>query len=299
MNNPRIAATLVNDFCRNYMPCGHGICEWGYTSLNKANLTRLTALALAAALPFGAFACEGLRDGPMGTVVEVTDGDTVVLDSGTKVRLIGMQAPKLPLGREGFETWPLADEARDALADIAMGQDVTLRFGGEDRDRHGRALAHMFIGDDEIWAQAAMLEAGLARVYSFPDNRFCLDELYAAEARARAERRGIWTDPYYQLRDADDPDSLLERVDQYELVEGRVLQAEQVGSRVYLNFGRFWKEDFTVVIERDGLRLFETEGADPLALEGKLIRVRGWIGERDGPRMDVTHPEQIEVLAVQ
>jgi len=254
---------------------------------------------MAAALPFGAFACEGLRDGPSGTVVEVTDGDTVVLDSGIKVRLIGMQAPKLPLGREGFETWPLADAARDALVEIAMGEDVILRFAGEDQDRHGRALAHMFIGDKEIWAQAAMLEAGLARVYSFADNRFCLDELYAAEARARADRRGIWTDPYYQLRDADDPDALLERVDQYELVEGRVLQAEQAGSRVYLNFGRLWKEDFTVVIERDGLRVFEAAGADPLALEGKLIRVRGWIGERDGPRMEVTHPEQIEVLAVQ
>ena len=39
-------------------------------------------------------ACEGLRDGPKGTVTEVVDGDTLLLDTGRVVRLIGIQAPK-------------------------------------------------------------------------------------------------------------------------------------------------------------------------------------------------------------
>ena len=38
---------------------------------------------------------------------------------------------------------------------------------------------------------------------------------------------------------------------------------------------------------------------DPVKLGGALVRVRGWIDDRDGPRVAVTHPEQIEVLAVQ
>ena len=43
--------------------------------------------------------------------------------------------------------------------------------------------------------------------------------------------------------------------------------------------------------------MFERAGLDPLRLEGALVRVRGWVDERDGPRIEVTHPEQIEVLA--
>ena len=232
--------------------------------------------------------------------MQVTDGDTVVLATGERVRLIGMQAPKLPLGREGFQTWPLADEAKLALEEMALGADVHLRFGGEKMDRHGRMLAHMFVmGDIEVWTQQAMVKAGFARVYSFADNRFCLDELLRAEARARIDRRGIWADPYYQIRYADQPKRLLERAGHYELVEGRVLAAERSGSRVYLNFGRYWKEDFTVVIDRSGQKAFAAAGIDPLIYDGALVRVRGWIDDRDGPRIEVSHPEQIEVLATQ
>ena len=58
--------------------------------------------------------CEQLQAGPSGRVVAVSDGDTVDLDSGLTVRLVGIQAPKLPLGREGFTAWPLGDEAKAA-----------------------------------------------------------------------------------------------------------------------------------------------------------------------------------------
>jgi endonuclease YncB( thermonuclease family) len=245
-----------------------------------------------------AAACEGLADGPRGVVTSVTDGDTVILDSGLVVRLIGTQAPKLPLGRDNFETWPLAPEAKAALEKLVLRKQVTLRYGGERIDRNGRSLGHLFVdGAPESWVQGAMVGAGLARVYSFPDNRRCLDELMAEETRARTKKLGIWSDPYYTVRRADRPDALAEREGHYELVEGRVLVADEAGGRVFLNFGRTWKEDFTAVIDASALRLFAESGLDPLVLEGALIRVRGWVDNRDGPRVEVTHPEQIEVLA--
>ncbi len=271
---------------------------------NSKTFASGTVLALGmwgmmSALSLAAPACEGLREGPKGLVVEVVDGDTVVLDNDLKVRLIGMQAPKLPLGRIGFEAWPKADEARETLAELALGEMVEIRYGGAERDRYGRVLGHMFIQEGQIWVQQAIVSAGLARVYSFPDNRFCLEELYLAEARARVERLGIWDgEPYYRVRQADRPDRILERLDNYELVEGRILNADRVGQRVYLNFGTYWKEDFTVVIERSGLRAFERAGIDPLSLEDALVRVRGWVDQRDGPRIEITHPEQIEILAM-
>ena len=65
------------------------------------NVLRFAAAAVFVAMPLSALAmgCDGLVDGPKGTVMSVTDGDTVVLDTGVVVRLIGTQAPKLPLGR--------------------------------------------------------------------------------------------------------------------------------------------------------------------------------------------------------
>ena len=267
--------------------------------LFKTSLVHLATLAALSTVSTAALACEQLRMEPGGIVTAVTDGDTVILDDGRVIRMIGTQAPKLPLDRPDFPTWPLAPQAKEALEAIALNHPVRLGFGGETVDRYGRVLAHVFVTtpEGEIWAQQAMVARGLARVYSFPDNRACLDLLFAAEGRARLAGLGIWADPYYSTRAANAPGDLLARAGHYELVEGRVLLAEQSGGRVYLNFGRFWKEDFTAVIDAPALRLFAEAGMDPLVLENALVRIRGWVDDRDGPRIEVTHPEQIEVLA--
>jgi micrococcal nuclease len=244
-------------------------------------------------------ACEGLRDGPKGRVTEVVDGDTVLLDTGLVVRLIGIQAPKLALGREGLVDWPKSRESKAALVALALNQPVLLRYGGEEMDRYGRALAHVTVtGEAPVWLQEAMLAKGLARVYSFPDNRACLAELMASETRARAAGLGIWGDSYYRVRRADRSVELAKLAGHYELVEGRVLNAERLGSQVFLNFGRYYKEDFTAVIDARALRLFADAGIDPAKFGGALLRVRGWVDDRDGPRVAITHPEQIELLAI-
>lgn len=269
--------------------------------LFQLSLVRLAALAALSSVSVAALACEQLTMEPGGIVTSVTDGDTVILDDGRVIRMIGTQAPKLPLDRPDFVTWPLAPEAKAALEQLALNKPVRLGFGGEKVDRYGRILAHLFIEtpQGEIWGQREMVAKGLARVYSFPDNRACLDLLFAAEGRARLGGLGIWADPYYSVRAANAPGDLLARAGHYELIEGRVLLAEKAGGRVYLNFGRFWKEDFTVVIEAPALRLFVEAGLDPLVLDNALVRIRGWVDDRDGPRIEVTHPEQIEVLAIQ
>ena len=114
------------------------------------------------------------------------DGDTVVLDDGKEVRLVGIQAPKLPLNRPNFKEWPLAREAKEELEKLILNQRVTLSYGGTRTDRHGRTLAHLHT-DDGVWAQGEMLSRGLARVYTFSDNRAAAPEMMALEA-ARGKR---------------------------------------------------------------------------------------------------------------
>ncbi len=269
----------------------------GLVLLVREVLTIAAALVLAAMPLSAVLGCEDLVDGPKGTVVSVSDGDTVVLDTGVVVRLVGTQAPKLALGRLDFEAWPKAEESRLALEKLVLGQPVRVRHGGEQVDRHGRTLGQLFVtGEPELWVQQKMVADGWARVYSFPDNRACVPQLLAAETQARLKALGIWADPYYLVRRADRPAELAGRQGRYELVEGRVLLADEAQGRVYLNFGRSWKQDFTAVIDRAALALFSRSGVDPLQLDGATVRIRGWVDEVDGPRVEITHPEQIEVL---
>lgn len=233
-----------------------------------------------------------LEQGETGVVIEVVDGDTVRLASGIEVRLVGIQAPKLALGRPGFVDWPLAEDAKAGLADWVLDRPVTLHYGGRRVDRHGRALAHL-ARDDGLWVQGALLAGGLARVYSFADNRALIADMLALEQDARVARRGIWDHAYYRIRSPEDLDRVENR---FELVEGVVADAAVVRGRGYLNFGADWRTDFTVSVAPRDRRLFDRAGRVLTDLIGKRVRVRGWVEQYNGPMIEATHPEQIEVL---
>jgi endonuclease YncB( thermonuclease family) len=256
-------------------------------------------------LPAGAGA-QAAQEGPAGEraeslglafaagapAVTVIDGDTLALADGREVRLVGIQAPKLPLGRTGFAAWPLAEEAKRKLEEVALGLPLDLGFGGRRGDRHGRVLAHLFDAEGR-WIQGELLRAGLARVYSFADNRGAIAEMLALEREARAAGRGIWGDPFYAVRDAAAAGDWLGG---FELVEGRVHAVGRGGGRTYLNFAEDWRQDFTIALDRRTLELFAEDGLDLDSLAGKRLRVRGWLKSYNGPMIEVTHPEQIEVL---
>ena len=273
-------------------------------AIDPSSRRRTSAVAAALAALFlasvaGAAPTDSLEPGERGRVAEVVDGDTVILDGGPSVRLVGLQAPKLALGRPGVEDWPMSGAARDALAALVFRREVTLHYGGARRDRHGRALAHLVRAGDGLWVQRAMIEAGMARVYSFADNRALLPELLAAEHAARAAGRGIWRHPRYRVRDAAGLD---DAIGGFHIVEGAVHDAAIVRGRVFLNFGADWRTDFTVTIARRDRRTFESAFADAgvgdlTALTGRRVRARGWLRERNGPQIVATHPEQIELLA--
>jgi hypothetical protein len=186
----------------------------------------------------------------------------------------------------------MADEARDALARLTEGVTVTLAFGGQPIDRHGRLLAHLYDADG-TWIQGELLSRGLARVYTFPDNRKLAEDMLALEREARDAGRGIWGHPFYALRT---PGTVAGDVGTFQIVEGTVVDAASVRARSYLNFGEDWRTDFTAVVGADARKLFEESGIDIISLSGRPVRVRGWVRSYNGPMISVTHPEQIEVL---
>lgn len=246
-----------------------------------------------------AYASCNLKQGGSDTIVEVVDGDTVILSSGKQVRMVGTQAPKLALSRKDFVDWPLADLAKTELENIALGKKVELQYGGLKIDRHHRILAHLFITDEDgqkIWLQEYMLKQGLARTYSFKDNRSCIAELLAAETAARADGTNIWSDHYYDIIHANNLQKLNQKHGTYQLIEGKLNKFEYRYGQLYFNFGDNYRTDFTINVGKSHRMAFAQSKIDFASLVGKTIRVRGWLEQRGGPMIEATHPEQLEFL---
>jgi Staphylococcal nuclease homologue len=166
------------------------------------------------------------------------------------------------------------------------------------RDRYGRLVAQVDVRREngERWVQAEMAAAGHARITASGADRGCAAELMRRERAARAAKLGLWADPYYGLRRAEDPAAVSRERGRFTIVEGNVLSVRESGGTIYVNFGRRWSEDFTVTIAKRNERAFTAAGLEPKRLAGRRIRVRGWIEERGGPWVEASRPEQIEVM---
>lgn len=246
-------------------------------------------------------ACQG-QDGGRSIVVDISAGETLILEDGRAVRLMGILGPKP--GRNGVSS-AARGQMETALSKLTLGKAVVLHLGGRQRDRYGRILAHVMVeagADAPVWVQSALVSSGLARVISFRDNRLCTQELLAAEERARVGQAGLWKTGYFAIRSALAEDVLYRLSRNYEIVEGHVSNVAEIRGKTYINFGQNWRRDFTAFIPSRSLDLFRNgdagrgERASLAELNGKYIRVRGWLKNYNGPSITVTHPEQIEVI---
>jgi endonuclease YncB( thermonuclease family) len=221
-----------------------------------------------------------------GTVESVVDGRSFVLADGREVRLDGIEVPP-------------AQEA--ALAALVLGRAVTLRHAKEATDRYGRILADAVIPGDQAAAPGSlaktMLAQGLARISGRPGGAACMAELRPAEVAARAAKLGLWADPRYFPRQAEDAAGVAAERGRFTLVEGKVVSVRESGGTIYVNFGRRWSEDFTVTIPKRHERQFTAAGLEPRTLAGRHVMVRGWIEERGGPWIEASAPEQVEIVA--
>jgi endonuclease YncB( thermonuclease family) len=226
----------------------------------------------------------------------ILDGRTFLLDENREIRLAAIEVPRIPQAQErNAAVAGLA--ARDQLAAVLAGADIVLKGTDPSSDRYGRVLAFAFVTRNgvERSAQAEMLAAGYALVAARVGNRDCAAGLLAHENVARKAKLGLWGDPYYVMRQAENPTEVLADRGHFALVEGKVLSVRTSGATIYVNFGRRWSEDFTVTILKRNERNFVAAGIDPSKLAGRRIRVRGWVEERGGPWIEATRPEQIEL----
>lgn len=221
-------------------------------------------------------------------VVEVPTGDRVIMSDGRTVRLAGVRLP----GADEPATEPSA-AARAVLERLVSGQDVRLGTQGEAHDRYGRLVAQIERADG-LWIQGALLERGLVQVQTRPGETARAGEMLALERAARAAGRGLWAEPAFAARSAQDPGRI---AGGFRIVRGRVARIAPVGRYVYLNFGADWRTDFTVRLPKPVQnRLAARLGHDVARLEGREVEVRGFVLEAGGPLIALSHPEQLELL---
>jgi len=243
----------------------------------------VTLLAAATAQAADKLAC---RPAILGTtqVRSVLDGRTVQLTDGRDVRLAGIEVPQ---------------NAKAALETLVFGRDVALLRLGAESDRYGRVVALVSVElaapDIGLTVQRALLAQGQAQVTANLGDFACAASLLEAERSARAGGLGLWADPYYVIRHAEDPAGILAVRGRFAVVEGKVLSVRESGATIYVNFGRRWSDDFTVTVQKRSERSFTAAGLELKKLAGQHVRVRGTIEERGGPWIEAARPEQIEI----
>jgi micrococcal nuclease len=125
-------------------------------------------------------------------VTRVVDGDTIVVRLGTaseKVRYIGVNTPEIHHPGKGAE--PGGREAAAANKALVHGKHVRLEFDVRSRDRHGRLLAYVWVG--EIMVNAELVRRGYAQVMTVPPNVRHQELFLKLQRDARDRGRGLWS----------------------------------------------------------------------------------------------------------
>lgn len=128
---------------------------------------------------------------PTARVIEVIDGDTLVLEGGAHVRLIGIDTPET-MHPEMRGPQPLGPEASRRLRELVEGRRVALEreADGADSDHYGRLLRHVWLG--RRLTSEILLREGLAWRLDLPPEGPHEARLDRAAAEARAAGRGLW-----------------------------------------------------------------------------------------------------------
>ena len=126
-----------------------------------------------------------------GTVVRIVDGDTIHVKLGDrveKVRYIGMNTPEVHHPTKGEESG--GREASEANRRLVAGKRVRLETDVQARDRYGRLLAYVWVGD--VMVNAELVRQGYAQVMTVPPNVRHQELFVKLQREARQAGRGLW-----------------------------------------------------------------------------------------------------------
>lgn len=215
-------------------------------------------------------------------VARVYDGDTVILDDGKHVRLLGINTPEIESRHRAEE--PGGVVAKKWLQDQLQDSKVYLEFDQVKRDKYKRLLAHLYLPDGKH-LNLALLQNGLAVVSIIPPNLRHADQLIQAQQQAEKLKLGIWSMPEYQSR----PISQISSHNKgWQRFTGTPVTIKK--SRKYTRL--IFNDKVDIRIANTNLNLFPTL----TTYLGKPLEIRGWVARnKDYYTMLIQHPSTLIV----
>jgi micrococcal nuclease len=98
----------------------------------------------------------------LANVSRIVDGDTLKLENGETVRLLGVNTPER--GERYYQ------EAKEFLQLKIEGKEVRMERTSEYKDKYGRLLRHVFLAEEHI--NIEIIEEGYANPYFLQDKRY-------------------------------------------------------------------------------------------------------------------------------
>lgn len=124
-------------------------------------------------------------------VKRVVDGDTIEIESGEKVRYIGVNTPESVKVNSPVECF--GKEASAKNKELTEGKMVRLEKDVSNTDRYGRLLRFVYL-EDGVFVNDELVRSGYARVSTFPPDVKLAEQFKLAERDARDAKRGLWSD---------------------------------------------------------------------------------------------------------
>ena len=136
-------------------------------------------------------------------VTRVVDGDTLRLETGERVRLIGIDTPEMhesdKLYRDSRRTGQdirtiqgLGRRAYEFTKKLVEGKRVSLEFDVEKQDKYGRLLAYVYLKKEGTFVNAEIIKQGYASLMTIPPNVKYVDLFFNLYQDARKNQRGLW-----------------------------------------------------------------------------------------------------------
>ncbi|MBP7859514.1 thermonuclease family protein [Patescibacteria group bacterium] len=118
------------------------------------------------------------------TVTKVIDGDTVVIETGEHIRLIGIDAPEISK-KECY-----SEESKKYLSELLENKKVKLEKDISEKDKYGRLLRYIYLED--VFVNERLVEKGFAKAVIYKPDIKHSNLFEISENVSQNNKMGMW-----------------------------------------------------------------------------------------------------------
>ncbi len=197
-----------------------------------------------------------------------------------------------------------AEQSKNMLQDLLLRENCKIEItGGQDRWgeipvrlRSVKRLPDNSFSQSPQYLERSLIFEGACRVFPEGDDIAKIENFLSWENEARIAKSGLWSQPWYRVRNANKVEDTHDCVGSMQLVEGIVQKVGRSSGRWFLNFGDNYRDDVTITIAPRYARAWQKEGFSFENLEGSKVRARGFIEWVNGPSITLYHRKSLEIL---